>query len=127
MRGIEDFCFPAFLLGVWHYVVTKRGGKNTLGEYTVERWCPTEGNRKERKYSGDMGIGITRKITIRGIADALLDEEKIGDADMGKGVALRPNDILPDADPKRITVNNYGTVQNQKFVSIASVNGDIHL
>ena len=32
-----------------------------------------------------------------------------------------------DADPKRITVNNYGTVQNQKFISIETMNGDINL
>ena len=35
--------------------------------------------------------------------------------------------IFDDTDPKRITVNNYGTVQNQKFVSIETMNGDIHL
>jgi hypothetical protein len=31
------------------------------------------------------------------------------------------------ADPKRITVNNYGTVQNQKFISIETMNWDINL
>ena len=38
------------------------------------------------------------------------------------------NEVESDvADPKRITVNNYGTVQNQKFISIETMNGDINL
>jgi hypothetical protein len=32
-----------------------------------------------------------------------------------------------DTDPKRITVINNGTVENQKFVSIETMNGDLYL
>jgi hypothetical protein len=37
-------------------------------------------------------------------------------------------EVVPtDAAPKRITVNNYGTVENQKFISVETMNGDINL
>jgi len=37
------------------------------------------------------------------------------------------HETATDADPKRITVNNIGPVENQKFISIETMNGDINL
>lgn len=46
-------CFPAFLLGVWHFVVTYRKN-NRIGEATYNLWCPSSGGA-ERTYRGTMG------------------------------------------------------------------------
>jgi len=115
-------------LGIWHFIITKRGGKNTLGERTIDQWCPSDVNRKERKYSGDIGSGITRKITLREVDDMPPSVEGFDSMNSDKGNCnAHTRKTLPDTDPKRITVNNYGTVENQKFVSIETMNGDIHL
>ncbi len=125
LRQMNDFSLQPFLLGVWHYIVVNRPD-NRSGKGTFDRWCPSRG-RSERKYEGNMGSGIERMINVDVLA-APANEEIIKE----KAVVTEPEVMeatmpILDADPKRITVNNYGTVQNQKFISIETMNGDIHL
>ena len=63
IREETSFCFQAFLLGVWHFVVVHRQGKNALGKETHDIWCPSNG-QKERKYTGNMGESIVRTLKI---------------------------------------------------------------
>ncbi len=66
VRGETIICLPAFLLGVWHFVLVNRK-INTMGRTTYDRWCPP--NRgAERKYAGSMGDSITRPINVTRIA-----------------------------------------------------------
>jgi len=126
IRLLSDFTLQPFLLGVWHYAVTKQLN-NKLGKETFDAWCPPM-MRAERKYEGNMGNGIARKINVDMMASST--DESIAEGEVA--VTLDPviaesaNPAL-DMDPKRVTVNNYGTVQNQKFISIETMNGDIHL
>ena len=125
LRQMSDFSLQPLLLGVWHYVVVNRPD-NQSGKVTFDRWCPSRG-RAERKYEGNMGSGIERMINVDVLA-APANEEIIKE----KAVVTEPEVMeaampILDADPKRITVNNYGTVQNQKFISIETMNGDINL
>jgi hypothetical protein len=60
--GITDICLPALLLGIWHFVLTQRKD-NTVGKETYDVWCPAAGG-KERKYTGNMGDGISRSINM---------------------------------------------------------------
>ena len=125
LRQMNDFSLQPFLLGVWHYIVVNRPD-NRSGKGTFDRWCPSRG-RSERKYEGNMGSGIERMIKVDVLA-APANEEIIKE----KAVVTEPEVMeaampILDADPKRITVNNYGTVQNQKFISIETMNGDINL
>lgn len=53
-------CYPAFLLGIWHYVVVNRKD-NSIGKPTYDEWCPKNGGGP-RNYSGNMGKGITADI-----------------------------------------------------------------
>jgi hypothetical protein len=127
LRLMSDFVLQPLLLGVWHFVVVNRQD-NKSGKTTFDTWCPPR-DRAERKYEGNMGEGINRTINVevlnipadkgesKAVAEATAAEESSQDT-------TRPP---LDADPKRITVNNYGTVQNQKFISIETMNGDIHL
>ena len=56
LGDLTKICLPAFLLGVWHYVVVKRPD-NSIGQVTYDRWCPSN-DRGPRKYSADMGTGV---------------------------------------------------------------------
>lgn len=75
--GLNDVCLPAFLLGVWHYVVVHRKD-NGVGRDTYDRWCPKNG-RALRPYSGDMGKYITRKIEVRMPETDVNEEAEIHD------------------------------------------------
>jgi hypothetical protein len=127
IRLMTDFTFQTLLLGIWHFVVVNRVD-NKSGKVTFDNWCPSSGNRTTRIYEGNMGSGITRKVNVKVLATPI-DEAT---AEREAAATLEPAAIpaeppVLDADPKRITVNNYGTVQNQKFISIETMNGDIHL
>lgn len=126
LRLMSDFALQPLLLGVWHFVVVNRQD-NKSGKNTFEAWCPPRGGA-ERKYEGNMGDGIIRKINVE-VLTASTDESVAKDetatiVEMESSVTASPSF---DADPKRITVNNYGTVQNQKFISVETMNGDINL
>lgn len=62
LRSATDICLPAFLLGVWHFVLTNRP-ENTVGKETYETWCPSNGGA-ERTYIGEMGVALSRHIRI---------------------------------------------------------------
>lgn len=51
-------------------------------------------------------------------------DEKITETDK---INSTPKLRVVDADPKRMIVNNYGTVQNQEYISIETMSGDINL
>ncbi|MGJ4851733.1 hypothetical protein ACH6CV_15940 [Bacillota bacterium Meth-B3] len=121
LRRMSDFALQPLLLGVWHYAVVHRKD-NKSGKSTFDAWCPSR-DRAERKYEGNMGDGIERQVHVEAIkppADGIIAKKEL----------TASTETMPpfvDTDPKRVTVNNYGTVQNQKFISIETMNGDIHL
>ena len=55
-------CLQSFLLGVWHFAVT-RSEKNTFGKETINLWCPSTGGGK-REYKGNLANLIARNITL---------------------------------------------------------------
>lgn len=62
LGDLTAVCLPAFLLGVWHYVVVYRKD-NKVGQETYNRWCPPNGGGP-RTYSGDMGKALIQEISI---------------------------------------------------------------
>ncbi|HMM01095.1 MAG TPA: hypothetical protein PKC96_07215 [Bacilli bacterium] len=126
IRLMSDFTLQPFLLGVWHYVVTEQLN-NKFGKETFDAWCPPK-DRAERKYEGNMGSGIIREINVEMLTtftdEAIAEGETVVTQEPAAEETVMP---VLDADPKRITVNNYGTVQNQKFISVETMHGDIHL
>jgi hypothetical protein len=62
LGGLQKVCFPAFLLGVWHYVVVYRKD-NTVGKNTYDGWCPENGGAS-RTYLGNMGRRITAHMSV---------------------------------------------------------------
>lgn len=49
-NGSFDVCFPAFLLGIWHFIISKRED-NSVGSATIVRWS---GNPLKNWFRGDM-------------------------------------------------------------------------
>lgn len=62
LGDLRDICLPAFLLGVWHYVVVNRKD-NKVGQDTYNNWCPPAGGGP-REYTGNIGKAITRDINV---------------------------------------------------------------
>lgn len=62
LHNLQQVCFPAFLLGVWHYIVVNRSD-NSLGQATYDIWCPKRGGAT-RIYTGSMGKSITQEIEV---------------------------------------------------------------
>lgn len=56
LGDLSNVCLPAFLLGVWHYVIVNRQD-NSIGQTTYDCWCPSN-DRAPRKYTADMGAGV---------------------------------------------------------------------
>ena len=68
-------CLQPFLLGIWHYVVTKVD--NTIGQDTYNKWCPPQGGAT-REYQAAIGENSMRKVKIMycdGISDAEEENE----------------------------------------------------
>lgn len=133
---IQEACLPAFLLGIWHYIIIK-GEKNTVGADTYISWhkAPAE-PRGKWTFMGMTGASISRDIKIKICSgqvediysvEQLTEKNTIEQSPVYKETLSLSAATIEDTDPKRITVNNYGTVQNQKFISIETMNGDINL
>ena len=59
--SMKEICLQSFLLGIWHYVLTKVES-NTVGKATYDEWCPSQGGA-HRKY--EKTIGEDSKLDIK--------------------------------------------------------------
>ena len=115
LESETDFCLPAFLVGVLHYTLTRRNGRNREGAPTLDAISEKK-PRKPRVYTGRLGEGITRRVDVafdapqRPVtagADSSDDEEAV-DPDViitedNAGTDAGSDDSRDQADP-RITV-----------------------
>lgn len=58
-----DFDLSAFLVGVLHYILTRRQGKNSQGLQTLD-YITEKRTRTPRKYTGNLGDAISRKVEV---------------------------------------------------------------
>jgi hypothetical protein len=64
LRNEADFCLPAFLLGVWHFIIINRKD-NAIGKATYDRWCPHGESKNTRKpFESKIGESIVRELCI---------------------------------------------------------------
>jgi hypothetical protein len=58
LRKLTEICFPAFLLGIWHYIIVSKVD-NTLGEATYNEWCkPSTTPGQRRLFDSDIGKNL---------------------------------------------------------------------
>ncbi len=73
--AMKNICFPAFVLGMWHYALTGPNS-NEDGKDTIDTWCPSTGGG-HREYTGTMGQDWP-EISLHGCA-AIADEDDVVD------------------------------------------------
>jgi hypothetical protein len=128
LGGLNDVCLPAFLLGVWHYVVVNRKD-NSVGKATYDDWCPENGGAP-RTYSGNMGKRITTKIDVR-MPDVPeeVDIYDFGDEDADQSGSQSGQEYdfdLGDEDSKTGTPPPAHTVMNNPlFISQTGANSNV--
>ena len=69
-----ELCFQSFLLGVFHFAVTRKEAA-TIGKDAYDAWCPPKGGAP-RVYEGDMGENIDHQIELSyaTVTDCIDDE-----------------------------------------------------
>jgi hypothetical protein len=118
---ITEVSLPDFILSVWAFVILERND-NSVGKETIADWSDP---KTKGRYIGNDGTSIEQEIIVMipTFGDKAQHEGRVSSESAING-APSPE---AEADPKRITVNNYGTIENQKFISIETMNGDINL
>ena len=61
IKTMNDFCLPAVLVGVMHYILLFRSKDNTEGKATLDRWGPQEPHC-QREFNRDAILGVDRDI-----------------------------------------------------------------
>ena len=62
LRSLECICTPAFVFGVWHYILTKRRD-NLVGASTIDALLSKAGeSRAERKFGSSIGLETAKAI-----------------------------------------------------------------
>ena len=59
----ENYDLSAFLIGILHFILTRRRERNVLGIPTLDA-IGVKKPRKPRKYTGNLGEAITRKVEV---------------------------------------------------------------
>lgn len=94
LNALDSVCLPAFLLGVWHYILMNRN-TNTEGRDTADKLYPLDDERK-RPYIGHLGDNIQREIKInRGIekSEESNDRKNLPDIEEGDKVASQEDSV----------------------------------
>ena len=62
--NLVDISLPAFLLGIWHFIVVNRAD-NSIGKATYDEWCKPGTSKNTRElFTSDIGINITRQLNL---------------------------------------------------------------
>lgn len=124
LSKITEVNLADFLLSILTLIVTTERHDNSIGKETIVAWYHNPAVKG--RYNGLDGTSIEQDVAV--FTPVLSDSSTPTEDEAAKEMNSTNNEGKSDvADPKRITVNNYGTVQNQKFISIETMNGDINL
>lgn len=99
LRNEEAFEYQPFLVGVLHYILTKRAGKNYLGIPTLD--ANTEKIKsKERQYNGHLGENLGYSVTVNPYMKAEIEEtqETRSVAENKNETVLEPDGIIDKSD-----------------------------
>ena len=106
--ALGDFvnvCLPAFLLGVWHYVVVNRKD-NQVGQDTYNQWCPPSGGGP-RTYLGNMGKTLSQEIAVYTNISAVDEATAKNNQEDHSGTAGDSAEQAQSTQNAASTVNNY--------------------
>ena len=126
------FCLPAFLVGMLHYTLTRRNGRNHEGAPTLDAISEKK-PRKPRIYTGRLGEGITRRIDVA--FDAPQRPEDAGTDNAASEAAVEPDMVITEdnadsdtgRDPSREQTDPQITVIQQQINVIQNGKQNINL
>ena len=61
---MDQFCLPAVLVGVMHYILMNRGNNNKGGEKTLKQWGTKDVDHMQREYHISSHVRFDRKIEV---------------------------------------------------------------
>ncbi len=93
LENETDFCLPAFLVGMLHYTLTRRNGRNREGAPTLDAISEKK-PRKPRVYTGCLGEGITRRVDVA--FDAPQRPETAGVDNTASEEAVEPDVVITE-------------------------------
>lgn len=93
LENETDFCLPAFLVGMLHYTLTRRNGRNREGAPTLDAISEKK-PRKPRVYTGRLGEGITRRVEVA--FDAPQRPETAGTYNTAAEEAVEPDVVITE-------------------------------
>ncbi len=113
IRNETMFEYQPFLIGVLHYILTKRSNKNYLGVRTLDA-NTDKVKYKERKYRGSLGDCITRLITVN-FYEKTEDTLSTSDVSRLKGEEtvqiVKPDELVEKSDDEVINDHMIKTAQ----------------
>jgi hypothetical protein len=119
---LNKFCLEAFLLGIWHYVISTRYDKNSQGHATYNEWCKGE-KYAQKTFKSDIGSGIKRAIEVYCLTgvDTVADENT--DKPTTETEVIEADELCEDGEPQ-IDINEEAADNKSTATQNIYVNGN---
>ena len=120
----DTFDLPAFILGVFHYIIVNKID-NKLGLQTYESWYVSSGNKKIYKFTSDIGDNykaITLTIDATAVETANEEIEPEQEQETSDGILYETNSDKSTNDNQTINVNyqfghnNFNNIGSLTFI-----------
>ncbi len=115
----DNYCLDAFLLGVLHYILEYRSGRNCEGEETLNTISTQRGN--SRKYESDLGKDIKRIINVYRYTPKT--------ATLQEGTASSSNiqEEQPDEIGAQETINDDSDMSSRQSINSTIINNQTYI
>jgi hypothetical protein len=110
LSGMDEYYLPAFLLGVWHYIV-KNVTDNGVGQSTYDQWCkPGKSANTREDFQSDIGETLNGR-TIVLVPLTLQDSSETETTDTANGQSTQSN-------------NTYSRISDAEFAEEPFIDGE---
>lgn len=125
IKTMTQICFQSFLLGVFHFAVT-RPESNKIGKDTFDAWCPSTGGGR-RKYEGNMGetldhnISLSYKYVVERVEPDIVEEGNSTE-DFTETYSQHESESVPKNSPQMVFNFNVTGNNNSFYNHVDTVN-----
>lgn len=109
--------FQPFLLGILHYVIINRQS-NLIGKQMYDQWFVSTGEKRPRKYSGTLGVGINKAPHVQWLEELppIVSEDEPEDLENVSPEASEDEpEVLENASPEE-AAGGYGAPKKEDTV-----------
>ena len=121
---LTTVCLPAFLLGIWHYIIINRTD-NLIGKATYDDWCkPGKSKNTRQPFQSNIGDSIKQSITLTSprLSDAEKDPAQNVEDDEDEPSIDFEEPYAAEPDPAPNTINQTINATTMFFNKGANVN-----